>query len=394
MKKKSSLQQRLQSTERSLSILRQNLSQLPAQLGELSATIKQLSLIKSELQSSLEMLCSLEMLSMPRDELISVLSHEFFTPLTLLQGSLQLLAAGKLASCSEEVPSLLKVAFKQTNQLLRIVRELLAYQQMKSGQLRIVPQSCRAVELVKQAAQVTPFKGKQVGVILSIKPVFVSVWANPDYTILLLSHLLSNAIKFSLPRSIITLTARLIESAESQSQRQNRGVQDSLNQDSFSSRVWSDFLTSPFHIPESQFVLFQVKDRGIGITPDQLEKIFDCFYQVDASDSRPYQGLGLGLALAHQIVQLHGGQLWADSTWGDGSTFYFTLPVYPQARHWWVEIHTNNPQCTYYFGPFETALEARGLQEGYLEDLRQEQAQVITVAIKQCQPKHLTICWD
>ena len=143
---------------------------------------------------------------------------------------------------------------------------------------------------------------------------------------------------------------------------------------------------------ESQLLLFQIQDRGIGITPEQLEKIFDCFYQVDRSDSRPYNGLGLGLALSQEIVQLHGGQLWAESSLGGGSSFYFTLPVDPQTQHWWVEIQTDNPQCTYYFGPFETAEEARALQDGYLEDLRQEQARIITVEIKQCQPKELTIC--
>ena len=381
--KNPSLQQRLESTERSLSILRQNLSQLPAQANELSATIQQLSLIQSELQSIVENL------SQGSDELISVLNHEFLTPLTLIQGSLQLLAAGKFGSCSEEAQSLLKVTFKQTNKLIRIVRELLVYQQMKSDQLRIVPQPCHAAKLVKQAAQVIPLKSKQVGVILSVKPVLVSVWADPHYTVLLLSHLLSNAIKFSPTRSIVTLTATLGESAESQSQKQERDIDDSC-----SPPVWMGSPISSFHIPAAQFLLFQVKDRGIGIPPHQLEKIFNCFYQVDASDSRPYDGLGLGLALAHKIIQLHGGQLWAESTLGGGSTFYFTLPVYPQAGHWWVEIHTKTPQCTYYFGPFGTALEARGLQEGYLEDLRQEQAQVITVAIKQCQPEQLTLCLE
>ena len=379
------LQKKLQSTERSLEILRQNLSQLPAQPDELSAKIKQLYLIKSELQNILEIL------SQPRDEFISVLSHEFLTPLTLIQGSLQLLAARKFGSFSEEAQFLLNVVFKQVNKLIRIVRELLAYQQMKSGQLRIVPQPCRAAELVKQAAQVIQLKGKQVGVILLVKPLFVSVWADPYYIVLLLSHLLNNALKFSPTRSIVTLTATLSESGESQSQKHDFYFQDSLNQDSFSPSVWMGSPKSPFHIREAQLVLFQVKDRGIGIPPDQLEKIFDCFYQVDRSDSRPYNGLGLGLALSHQIVQHHGGRLWAESTLGDGSTFYFTLPVY---FYWWVAIQTKNPQCTYYFGPFESALEARGLQEGYLEDLRQEQAQGITVEIKQCQPEHLTICWE
>ncbi len=383
---KISVQPLLLSTEHSLEILQQNLSQLPAQPDELSETIKQLSLIKSELQSVLSTL------SQPRDELISVLSHEFLTPLTLIIGPLQLLAAGTFSSGSQPAQFLLNVAFKQTNKLIRIVRELQSYQQMKSGQLKIVPQQCFAAELVKQAAQVIQLKGKQVGVILSVKPVFVSVWADPHLTILLVSHLLDNAIKFSPTRSIVTLTATVSKSGESQQQKHDFYGQNSLKSDYFSSPVRMGFPKSSFHIPEAQSVLFQVKDRGIGIPPDQLEKIFDCFYQVDRSDSRPYNGLGLGLALCRSIVHLHGGRLWVERNLGGGSIFYFTLPVYRPARHWWVEIQTKNPQCIYYFGPFENALEARDLQEGYLEDLMQEQARGITVEIKQCQPEHLTIC--
>ncbi|MDJ0902551.1 MAG: DUF1816 domain-containing protein [Xenococcus sp. MO_188.B8] len=357
-----SLQQSLQSTESSLQILRQNLSQLPAQPDELSATIKQLSLIQFKLQSVFKRF------SLPSDKLISVLNHEFLTPLTLIQGSLQLLAAGKFDSLAEEVPYLLNVALRQTNKLIRIVRELLAYQQMKSGQLSIFPQQCRATELIKQASQVIELSKRHVQLILSIQPVCISVWADPHYIILLLSHLLSNAIKFSPTRSIVTLTATSIESGA------------------------TPYPKHDLYIPETDFVLFQIKDRGIGIPPNQLEKIFDCFYQINSSDSRPYNGLGLGLALCYQIVKLHDGQLWAESTLGAGSTFYFTLPICPQARHWWVEIQTKNPQCIYYFGPFETVREAISLQDAYLEDLRQEQAQITTVVIKQCQPKNLTIC--
>ncbi len=321
-----------------------------------------------------------------------MLNHEFLTPLTLLQGSLQLLAARKFSSCSEEANFLLKVAFKQTHQLLCLVRELLVYQHLQSGQLLIVPQPCPAITLVKQAAQVIPFNGQPMGVILSVKPAGVSVWAAPDYTILVLSHLLSNALKFSPTPSIVTLTATLIESGASQHPAQDFEEQNSHSPHSFSPSNRMEHPTSPFHFSPSQFVLFQLKDRGIGIPPHQLEKIFDCFYQVDRSDSRPYNGLGLGLALAHQIIQQQGGQLWVESTLGLGSTFYFTLPVYSSAQNWWVEIHTTNPQCIYYFGPFETALEARNLQSGYVEDLRQEQAQVILVKIQPCQPQQLTIC--
>ena len=261
-----------------------------------------------------------------------MLIHEFFTPLTLIQGYLQLTAAGKFSSFSEEAQSQLKIVCQQTNKLIRIVSELLAYEQMKSGQLRIVPQHCPVAELLKQAVQALPFNSKQIAVILSLKTKFVSVWADPLYTTLLLSHLLNNAIKFSPTHSIVTLTVKLSKSAESQSQKHDFYLQNSLNQDSFSTPVWIDFPSS-FDIPEADSVLFQVKDRGIGIPPEELEKIFECFYQVDRSDSRPYNGLGLGLGICHQIVHLHGGRVWVERTLRGGSVFYFTVPVYPPASH-------------------------------------------------------------
>ncbi len=73
--------------------------------------------------------------------------------------------------------------------------------------------------------------------------------------------------------------------------------------------------------------MFKVKDQGRGIPHDKIESIFDRFHQVDASDSRKKGGTGLGLAICRSIVQQHGGQIWVESTLGEGSTFYLTLPV-------------------------------------------------------------------
>jgi signal transduction histidine kinase len=113
------------------------------------------------------------------------------------------------------------------------------------------------------------------------------VWVAPDTIIQTLTNLLSNAIKFSPSNTTITLTAQ----------------------------------------PQSDHVLFQVKDQGRGIPADKVEAIFGRFQQVDVSDSRQKGGTGLGLAICQSIVQQHGGRIWAESTLGEGSTFYFTLPV-------------------------------------------------------------------
>jgi signal transduction histidine kinase len=70
-----------------------------------------------------------------------------------------------------------------------------------------------------------------------------------------------------------------------------------------------------------------IRDSGIGMTPDQLKMIFDRFRQVDQSHTRRAGGTGLGLSITKQLVELHGGQIWAESDYGVGSTFHFTLPA-------------------------------------------------------------------
>ena len=87
-------------------------------------------------------------------------------------------------------------------------------------------------------------------------------------------------------------------------------------------------------------VLFQVTDSGRGIPTDKLDSIFGRFQQVDASDSRSKGGTGLGLAICRNIIEQHGGCIWAESIWGEGSTFCFTLPAeIPQ--HFATQQHDN-----------------------------------------------------
>ncbi len=78
---------------------------------------------------------------------------------------------------------------------------------------------------------------------------------------------------------------------------------------------------------QTEQILFQVKDQGRGIPEDRVESIFGRFQQVDASDSRQKNGTSLGLAICRSIVQQHGGKIWAESVLGEGSTFYFTIPI-------------------------------------------------------------------
>lgn len=225
-----------------------------------------------------------------KDEFISVVSHELRTPLTSIHGSLGMLASGLLEAEPETGRRLLEIAVDSTERLVRLINDVLDVERIESGKATMVKQTCNVADLMNNATDVMQSMASMFCITLSVAPVFVEVWADPDRIIQTLTNLLSNAIKFSPQGATVWLTA----------ERQDGTV------------------------------LFQIRDRGRGIPLDKLETIFERFQQVDASDSRNQDGTGLGLAICRTIVQQHGGRIWAESILGEGSTFYFTLPVCKQ----------------------------------------------------------------
>ena len=128
----------------------------------------------------------------------------------------------------------------------------------------------------------------ETGVDVATGPIDGTVLGDADRLVQVLVNLLANAVKFSPPGTSGHVAA----------------------------------------VPTGPDVLFTVRDHGRGIPADQLERIFDRFHQVDASDTRQQGGTGLGLAICASIVRQHGGRIWAESTDG-GSTFSFTVPAAP-----------------------------------------------------------------
>jgi PAS domain S-box-containing protein len=225
-----------------------------------------------------------------KDEFVSIVSHELRTPLTSIRGSLDLLVSGVLGTLPEKGQLMLDIAVKSTDRLVRLINDILDIERIESGRVTLTREACDAAALMIQAGDVMRAMAEKAGVHLVVVPVGATLWADPDRTQQILTNLLSNAIKFSPPQGTVWLTASL----------------------------------------EQEHVLFQVRDEGRGIPPDKLESIFERFQQVDASDSREKGGTGLGLAICKNIVQQHGGRIWADSTQGQGSTFFFTLPLFQE----------------------------------------------------------------
>lgn len=222
-----------------------------------------------------------------KSEFISIVSHELRTPLTAILGSLGLLATGIYDNKPEKAKRMIEIALIDSERLVRLVNDILDLERLDSGKVQLVMEVCEVNNLMQRAVEAMQAIADELSVTLCVVPIWVQVWAAPDSILQTLTNLLSNAIKFSPPNSIVILSAQ----------------------------------------PQSDSVVFQVKDRGRGIPADKLEIIFGRFQQVDISDSRQKGGTGLGLAICQSIVQQHGGQIWVESTVGKGSAFYFTLPT-------------------------------------------------------------------
>ncbi len=243
-----------------------------------------------------------------KDEFISVVSHELRTPLTSIHSSLKILATGKLGSLSDQGERMLKIADEQTERLVHLVNNVLDLQRIQSGKIKMNKQACQARELLIEAVQTMQSLAQEQKIKMSIQPNDCVVWADRDYILQTLTNLVSNAIKFSPSDSTVVLSAAI----KPQKQHNNKHQKNKHQKISY--------------------ITFAVRDRGQGIPQDRLETIFERFQQVDSSDSRKKGGTGLGLAICRQIVEGHGGQIWAESCLEKGSTFYFTLPELIQQK--------------------------------------------------------------
>jgi two-component system, OmpR family, sensor histidine kinase VicK len=229
-----------------------------------------------------------------KDNFISTVSHELRTPLTSLRAALGLICGGALASRPDKMRQMLDIATANTERLVHLVNDILDLERISSGKAELHATMCSAEDLLRRAAAIEQTRARTRAAKAPIQFTFdaanVGVWGDPDRILQTLTNLISNAIKFSPPGSVIHLAARPLPDDEAQ---------------------------------------IEVHDHGRGIPLDKLEQVFERFQQIDASDSRSMGGTGLGLAICRSIVTQHGGRIWASSTPGEVTTFYFTLPTRP-----------------------------------------------------------------
>ena len=227
-------------------------------------------------------------ISRMKEEFIAVVSHELRTPLTAIHGGLNLLSTGLVDASCDRGKHIIQIAAQSAERLVRLVNDILELERLESGKIQLVKESIAVRDVLRQATEQMQVIANRAGVRLEVSDLDGTCWIDRDRMIQVLINLLGNAIAFSEGGSTVWLEASWLDAAGT--------------------------------------ILFEVRDRGRGIPADKLETIFERFHQVDASNSRKKGGTGLGLAICRSIIEQHGGQIWAQSTLGEGSRFYFTLP--------------------------------------------------------------------
>jgi two-component system sensor histidine kinase VicK len=263
------------STKNKPYVLRANLSVIQKETGFVNGLITVLHDITDQ-----------EKIDAERREFVANVSHELRTPLTTMRSYLEALAEG--AWKDEEIaPNFLEVTQNETERMIRLVNDLLQLSKMDSRDYRLTKEWVDFVDFFDRIIDRFELtKDETISFKRNLPDARMFVEIDEDKLTQVLYNIISNALKYSPEGGQLTFS---VEERE-------------------------------------EHILVSVKDQGMGIPKENIGKIFERFYRVDKARTRKLGGTGLGLAIAKEMVQAHGGRIWANSEEGKGTEIAFTLP--------------------------------------------------------------------
>jgi signal transduction histidine kinase len=252
-------------------------------LADLAGVATEKARIFEELEQANETLSELDQL---KTDFISIASHELRTPLAVILGYVSFLREDADAEVASQLDSVLHAA----SHLRNLIQDMLNLRYVDAGETALKLSTSDFVDLVREMAiekdETAAAKRQTISVNLPTTP--LTVEADLEMLELVLANLLSNAIKFT-----------------------PEGGDIDVHMEQHGDEVWCC-----------------VSDSGIGLDEEELEKVFGRFYQVESAMIRRYGGMGLGLSIARDLMDLNNGRLWAESLGdGEGSAFYMALPL-------------------------------------------------------------------
>jgi len=274
-----------------------------------------------------------------KDEFLAMLAHELRNPLAPIRNALGILQLAK--GNQEAIQSASAMMERQISQMVRLVDDLLDVSRISRGKVELRPGFIDLASGVNHAVEATRPLCESRGLTLTVKlppqPVYLN--ADPVRLAQVVGNLLSNACKFTDKGGCIWLTAEVVASGEWRvASEKKKGEHRDGTAQLLETQGWSSgteaLKLDTRHSPLTTFhAVIRVRDNGIGIAADQLPRIFELFTQVDTSLERRQSGLGIGLTLAKNLVELHGGSLEVHSAGlGQGSEFVVRLPMIDESR--------------------------------------------------------------
>jgi len=237
------------------------------------------------LESQRDANANLEKLDRTKTEFLSIVSHEFRTALTGIQGFSELIRDGGVEQ--DEVRAYGGYIFNDADRINRLIGDMLDLDRMESGRMGMRSGDVDINEVLSEAMARAGTAAATVDFKADLDPRLPIVAGDRDRLIQVVSNLVNNAIKYSPDGGTVTLSTRA----------------------------------------EGGFALVSVTDTGLGIPPEELGHVFERFRRVRSGAAQSIPGTGLGLTIVKQIVEMHGGKIWVESAVGHGSAFHFTIPL-------------------------------------------------------------------
>ena len=231
---------------------------------------------------------NLEKLDQTKSEFLSIVSHEFRTALTGIQGFSELIRDGGLEA--DEVRAYGGYIFKDADRVNRLIGDMLDLDRMESGRMTMRATDVDINDILMEAIARATTSAVTVEFKSDLDPRLPIVSGDRDRLIQVVSNLVNNAVKYSPEGGTVTLTSRV----------------------------------------EGRYALVSVTDTGLGIPPEEISHVFERFRRVRSGAAQSIPGTGLGLTIVKQIVEMHGGKIWVESAVSHGSSFHFTIPLAPE----------------------------------------------------------------
>ncbi|MCX9085090.1 MAG: HAMP domain-containing sensor histidine kinase [Candidatus Methanoperedens sp.] len=224
-----------------------------------------------------------------KSEFIMAMSHELRTPLNSIIGFSDVLRRKDIGELNDLQEKYIDNIHLSGKNLLMIINDILDLSKVEADKIDLYIEKMSLSEIIDISISLIKdiAKQKNIQTIKELDPGSDILEADKDRIRQILFNILNNAVKFSKPEGKVTITSR----------------------------------------KEGDYIQISVIDNGIGIKEEDIGKLFKEFEQLDKGISRNYGGAGLGLIISKKLIELHGGRIWLQSKYGEGTTFTFTLPL-------------------------------------------------------------------